>query len=576
MRTFIQTLIIGTTALFAHFASAATISWIPAVGNANIGDKITAALKIDSEGAGINAAQATIRFPKEMLEVLSVDKTDSAFSFWLEEPTFSNTDGIVSFVGGTPYGISGASIKVIGVTFVVKNAGIASLSFADTAITASDGSGTNVLSKTTDAAFTISATKEAATPLPAAPLVVTPPEQIIRPVVTAENTPRKPVLSVALYPDPTAWHNVSNIFSAKWDLPRDITDVSTAINKQPNFSPGTSEGLFDSKSFSAQSDGIWYLHLRFKNTIGWGETAHYRIAVDTKAPLPFIIDSSESASSDNPSPVLSFKASDALSGLREYQIKIDNGAWVTIPLTEFKGSRQIDPLAPGMHQITIRAFDLAGNSIESGISAEILPIPSPSIVFVTERLFSDETKGLTIQGTALPDTEILLTLASTDGVVVEERTIKADTRGNWEYTYSNPLRNDIYRATIINRDARGARSLPIESPEIRVAERPIIQFGSFSLGKNGAITLLILILAGGFASGYVFYRARRERTTLRVSLAESDAAKVFKVIESDIDKLDNARTTHTPADDEFAVNDLREDVARMSGYLKKEIGKAKE
>lgn len=581
MRTIINIFIIGFVAFTAHIASAATLGWIPAVGGAGIGDKITTNLKIDSGGVGINAAQATIRFPKDMLEVVSINKEGSAFNFWLEEPTFSNTDGTISFVGGTPYGISGASIEVLKVTFVTKSAGIASLSFTDAAVTASDGSGANVLSKTTDAAFTIATTKEVATPLPAtvlpvAPLVVTPPAQIVRPVIPAENTPVRPNVKIALYPDATAWHNVSNIFIASWDLPRDITNISTTINKQPNFSPSTSEGLFDSKSFDALDDGIWYLHIRFRNTAGWGETAHYRLAVDTKAPLPFPVDSSESESSDNPSPILSFKTNDALSGILEYQIKIDNEAWTIIPLANFKGSWKIAPLAPGMHQITARAFDLAGNSIESSISLEVLPIPSPLIVFTTEKLYSDEAKGLTIQGTALPDTEIILALATIDGVLIEERVIKADTRGNWEYVYSSPLRNGTYQATIKNRDARGALSLPVESPEIRTMERPIIQLGGFSLGKNGAITLLLLLLAGGFTAGYLFFKVRRDRTALRVGLAESDAAKIFKMIEKDIDKLDTARASETTIDDEFATNKLRENVTKMSGYLKKEIDKAKE
>lgn len=581
MRTIINTFVIGLFAFTAHIASAATLGWVPAVGVAGIGDRITTNLKIDSEGVGINATQATIRFPKDMIEVVSIDKEGSAFSFWLEEPTFSNTDGIISFVGGTPYGVSGASIEVIKVTFVTKSAGNVLLSFTDSAVTASDGSGTNVLSKMIDAVFTIATTKETATPLPATtltapPLVVTPPEQIVRPTVPAENTPKRPTVRIALYPDATLWHNVSNIFIASWDLPRDITNVGTAINKQPNFSPSTSEGLFDSKSFDVLDDGIWYLHLRFKNTAGWGETAHLRIAVDTKAPLPFPVDSSESESSDNPSPVLSFKTSDALSGILEYQIKIDNEAWTIIPLADFKGSWKVSPLAPRMHQITIRAFDLAGNSIESSITAEVLPIPSPAIVFTTEKLYSDETKGLTIQGTALHDTEIILALTTDDGVLIEERTVSADARGNWEYIYSSPLRNGTYQATIKNRDARGALSLPVESPEIRVAERPIIQLGGLSLGKNGAITLLLLLLAGGFTAGHLFFKARRDRTAIRVGLAESDAAKIFKMIEKDIDKLDTARASETTIDDEFATNKLRENVSKMSGYLKKEISKAKE
>lgn len=579
MRTTITTFVMGISLFAAGTAHAAVLYWVPTSGEAKISDTITADLKIDSEGTGINAAQATIRFPQELLEVVSVEKSDSAFSFWLEEPSFSNTDGTISFVGGTPYGISGASIKVLTATFTVKRAGTATLAAADAAVTASDGTGTNVLSKTIDAAYTLVSVRETTIPLPETvakePTVVTPPRQIVRPVVPAKNTPGRPTVRIALYPDSTAWHNVSNIFTASWDLPRDITDVSTAVNNQPNYQPRTSEGLFESKPFPALQDGTWYLHVRFRNTEGWGETAHERIAIDTASPLPFTITSSEGESSDNPSPILSFETRDALSGLLEYQLRIEGAPWITIPLSGFNGSWKIDPLAPGMHQVTIRAVDRAGNSIESSIAYETLPIASPSIISATEQLFSDETKGLSVQGTALPDTEIILTLTRGE-ILIEERDIPVDAKGNWEYTYGEPLRNGTYTATIRNRDARGALSLAIESTDMRVMERPIIQFGKISVGKNGALVLLLLILAGGFTAGYLFFKKRREKIALRVALAESDAAKIFNVLNADVDKIDRARATETPSDDEFAVKKLREDVEKMSGYLKKAIGKAKE
>lgn len=164
-------ILIGLVAIFANTAQAATLFFTPDTGEFGLNKEIVVDLKIDSDGVGVNAGQATISFPKDMLEVKSVDKTDSAFNFWLEEPSFSNTDGVITFVGGTPYGISGASIKVLHITFLTKSAGIANITFVDSAVTASDGSGTNVLSKTNDAAFTVS---PASTPATITPAVVAP------------------------------------------------------------------------------------------------------------------------------------------------------------------------------------------------------------------------------------------------------------------------------------------------------------------------------------------------------------------------------------------------------------------
>lgn len=559
LRTIKFGILFGSIALFANTASAASLFFVPATGEFGVGSKITVDLKIDSEGAGLNAAQATIRFPKDTLTVTSIDKTGSTFNFWLEEPTFSNEEGVISFIGGTPYGISGASIQVIRVIFTSKGSGSAPLTIADAAITASDGSGTNILSKTNDSVFTISPTVTAAV------AAVPAPTQITREPAPAIGLPVKPVLTVPLYPAETEWHNVSNIFTAAWELPRDISSVRTALNKRPNFTPAEeSEGLFDNETFSALPDGTWYFHTRFANNIGWGPVAHYRIAVDTKPPLPFEITSTESETSDNPAPTFAFKASDALSGLNEYRIRIDNENWIIVPAKDFKGSYQLPLQNPGKHHLVIQAVDRASNSIENTADFETLPIALPTFTFVTDTLFSEESKGLTVKGTALPGTEILLSLKMGDAIIMNS-IVPVDTNGNWEFTISDPLRNGRYMASIQNRDARGALSLVVNSTEIQVT------------GKyTNIITVSFIVLMGALIGGWWFYKTRRERASLRLDVAESDTAKVFKMIEADVEKLNRARETPTTLDDEFAIQKMEENVKKMGGYIKEEIKRAKE
>lgn len=555
-------IVLGLMILFANTAEAASLFFVPATGEFGVGNTLTVDLKIDSEGVGLNAAQATIRFPKDTLTVSSIDKTGSTFSFWLEEPTFSNEDGVISFVGGTPYGVSGASIQVIHIVFTTKGSGSAPLTIADSAITASDGSGTNILSKTNDAVFTISpTTTKPATPAPAVPA----PKQITREPVPASGLPGKPVLTVPLYTDPTVWSNLSNIFTASWELPRDISGVKTTLNKQPNFTPAErSEGLFDNKAFSALSDGIWYLHMRFENSIGWGDTTHYRIAVDTQTPLPFEITPKESETSDNPTPTFVFKANDALSSIKEYRLKIDNEDWIVVSEKDFRGSYQLPHQNPGKHHLVVQAVDQAGNSIENSIDYETLPIASPTFTFVTDKLFSEEAKGLSVKGTALPSTEILLALKQGDTLITDS-TVSVDANGNWEFTFSDPLRHGRYIASIQNMDARGALSLVVDSPEMQVT------------GKYTNIILISFIaLAGVIIAGGFIYKRRRERTALRIDVAESDATKVFKMIEADVEKLNRARETATPVNTEFAIKKLEEDVKKMGGYVKEEIKRAKE
>lgn len=549
-------ILLGVVMLFANTAEAASLFFVPATGELGVGSKITVDLKIDSEGVGINAAQATIRFPKDTLTVTSIDKTGSIINFWLEEPTFSNADGVITFVGGTPYGISGASVQVLRVVFTSKGSGPASITIADAAITASDGSGTNVLSKTNDAVFTISPT--------AVSTVIPAPTQIKREPTPASGLPVKPVLTVPLYPSESAWHNASNIFNANWELPRDISGVKTSLNKQPGFVPsGESEGLFDNKTFSALTDGVWYLHIRFANNVGWGPTAHYRIAVDTQAPLPFEITSDTSDTSDNPTPILSFNANDALSGLNEYRIRIDNENWIDVTSKEFAGSYKLPVQNPGKHHLTILAVDNAGNSIENTIDYETLSIALPTFTFVTNKLFSDEPKGLTVRGTGIVSAEVVATLKK-DGAIITSKIVGVDAQGNWEAVFNDALRNGTYIVSIQSKDARGALSTHVISEDIQVT------------GKyTNLIILSFVALIVSLASGFFYYKKRRDRTALRLEVAESDVAKVFKMIEADVEKLKKADTTPTLADDEFIAQKLGENVKKMSGYIKDTIKRVK-
>jgi len=535
---------------------------------------MTIELRLDSEGVSFNAAQAVIRFPKDMLEVTALDKAESAFSFWLEEPQFSNTEGVISFTGGTPFGVSGGAVEVLKTEFLAKGTGSGTLSLTEAAITASDGSGTNILSKMNDAVITV-------VPQRIIPKVQKPqqkipePEQIIRKVVSSEKLPSKPVFKIPLYPEENRWYNLVAQFTASWDLPLDISGVSTALNKYPNSIPTEkSEGLFDNKTFASLLDGAWYLHMRFQNNLGWGPTAHYRLAIDTQPPLGFEINIPEGEKTDNPVPTLQFQTSDALSGLKEYQLRIGDGNLILIPAADFTGSFKLPLQAPGKRRVIVKAIDQAENSVENSMDIEILPIASPAITFITKELFSNEENGLAIKGTALPGINVLLSVFRED-TLVANTTARADEKGNWEFAFDQPFKNGRYILTAQSQDERGALSLVVKSLEVRVKSKPIIQIGKFQLGMGGALIFLLMVIAGGFGGGVWFYKKRQGRLALRLLVVKTDLVKVFKLIQDDIEKLQQAMGTSTKLDDEFIIKRLQENIKKMEGYLKKEIEKIK-
>jgi len=83
-------------------AAEASLFFSPSSGTYQKESTFSVEVKVNSDGASINAAQAKILFPSEKLEVKSISKTGSILIFWPEEPVFSNSKGEISFKGGIP------------------------------------------------------------------------------------------------------------------------------------------------------------------------------------------------------------------------------------------------------------------------------------------------------------------------------------------------------------------------------------------------------------------------------------------------------------------------------------------
>ncbi len=93
-------------------ASAADFNLAPASGTLGLNQEFSVHLHINSGEAVVNAAQATLTFPSNIVQVQSISKDSSIFNFWLQEPEFSNDAGTISFIGGTPNGVRGSSLQV--------------------------------------------------------------------------------------------------------------------------------------------------------------------------------------------------------------------------------------------------------------------------------------------------------------------------------------------------------------------------------------------------------------------------------------------------------------------------------
>ena len=104
----------------------------------------------------MNAASGAISFPPDKLEVISLSKTGSIFTLWVQEPLFSNSSGAVNFEGiALNPGFTGIGGKLITVNFKAKAAGAAVLNFSSGSVLANDGKGTNILANLGSAQFSL-------------------------------------------------------------------------------------------------------------------------------------------------------------------------------------------------------------------------------------------------------------------------------------------------------------------------------------------------------------------------------------------------------------------------------------
>ncbi|MBP6884016.1 MAG: hypothetical protein KBC06_02185 [Candidatus Pacebacteria bacterium] len=138
-------------------ANAATLSIAPSSSTVTNGNIVTVKVVVNTVGKYINNGEATIAFPTDLLDVVSITKSSSIFTLWVEEPTFSNNTGKIVFNGGVANpGFNGTNGTIASITFKTKKPGTASLIFTDGAVRENDGLGTDILTAKNSSSIVIS------------------------------------------------------------------------------------------------------------------------------------------------------------------------------------------------------------------------------------------------------------------------------------------------------------------------------------------------------------------------------------------------------------------------------------
>lgn len=550
--------------LFAQLAQAATIYPAPSSGSYNIGQSFSVGIFVSSADQAINAISGTLSFPADKLEVTSLSKSSSVMSLWVQEPSYSNSNGTVNFEGIilNP-GYTGSSGRVLTVNFRTKSAGSAPLTFSSGSVLANDGQGTNILSGFGSASFAV----EVPTSGPAA-------EQATTPSVTV-GTPPGPQITSITHPDSDAWYPVT-IPEFSWDVPAGTIATRLLVGEKPQASPSvTYVPAISSKTLDAMEDGIWYFHVQLRNSNGWGGVSHFRFQIDTHDPEHFSMTKVEVTDATDPTRSYQFDAEDATSGIGHYTIQIDDGEameWTD----DGEHIYQTPTLGPGRHTIIVNAVDKAGNFLTNFDEFVIEPLVAPTITDYPQELTNKDP--FVVKGQTYPNAQAIIWLKR-EATEPQNYIVKTDETGRFTFVAEEKLRDGIYQLWAEVVDERGARSEPTEKFKVLVQPTALWRFGTMTANVLSVLIpliALIFLLVVVVWYSYIKLRMLRSRVSREAGEAESVLHQEFRSLKrrlgthiARIEKTGKKRKL--TKEEEKIVTQLRKELDLVEYRISKEI-----
>ena len=560
---------VGLAFLFSIFlalpsaAQAASLYFSPASGSYSVGSALPVNIYVSSADQSMNAVSGAISFPSDKLELVSLSKTSSIITLWVQEPSFSNTVGTANFEGIVLNpGFTGSSGKIITLNFKVKAAGSAPLSFSSGSVLANDGKGTNILANLGGSQFSLGGAVSAGEEPAAAPSL-------------PAGVPSAPEISSPTHSDFDKWYSL-NEAKFIWQIPSGVTGVRLSADAVPYstptviYSPAINEK--DLKNFD---DGILYFHAQFRNSSGWGRTSHFKFRIDTQKPNKFDITKIEQKDLTEPTVKFIFDAKDEGSGIDYYEIQIDDG--------KVKGWRddgthryEISALVPGKYTLTVKAVDKAGNTLANSAKFIIEALESPKITEYQKEMQSGEP--LIVRGSTYSNSKLTIWLQKENNNP-KSFTVESDQDGKFTFVADERLGDGIYKMWAEVIDERGARSLPTEKITIAVVKSATLRIGSWAINFLAvAIPLIALIIIFFFMLWYSWRRYSLLRKRLRKEVGEAESAlhKAFDLLKEDIrEQVKMFEKTKTKRElteeEEKVIKQFKKHLDIAEKFVKKEI-----
>ena len=478
-------------------AFAADLTLTPSVGQFEVGQSFTVDVYVTNNTQAINAVSGTLTFPTDTLTVRSISKDGTIIKLWAEEPTFSNANGSVRFEGVilNP-GFSGSRGKVVSLSFSAKKAGNANVIFSNGQVLANDGQATNVVGSLGNGSYSVSVATEEEPTTTSTPVVV---------------TSSKPELTSPTHPDQNAWY-ASRDVTFEWQLPRGVTAVRTLYDTSASSRPTkVYDPAIKERSFTADGDDVYYMHVQFKDEQGWGDIAHYRFQIDTKAPSSLKATFPDGAVTSHPKPSVSIIATDALSGIEAYDMVVDDTATTTYKPQE-NNLYALPEQPAGKHTVTIYARDKAGNTTKLALDYTIIAITVPTITDYTKHAELGDVVKVT--GTTYPQSVVEVIYFNTKSEELYKDTTTSDVDGNFSLLWAKKLPLGVYEMKVRVMDSKGASSAYSVPHVVTVERQSYVQIGMFVMNWLSLILILVIattcVLATLWYSFIQFNRFRRK------------------------------------------------------------------
>lgn len=512
-------------------AAGASFLFSPASGSYTVGSSFNISVMLNSGGGiGINAGEATVSFPKDLLQVKSLSQTGSIFELWTAKPSFSNNNGTISFGGGLPDVYKGSAGKIFTISFSALKEGTANLSFSGGVITARDGLGTNVYSGAGSGKYTITPKKA----------VETPPTDTTKPPAggTGETTapgmlPPAPEINSATHPNQDQWYS-KNTLSLDWRLLSSITGVSFILTDGASSTPGTkSDGIVESKTYEKLEDGKYYFHLHLQNKSGWGPIARRHALIDVTPPQNLKMELDNGGDATNPTPLLKISAEDKTSGLKKYKLTVNKLDKELEAKNYIAEPYQLEPLLPGNYTALITAYDQADNSATSSLNFVVEALKPPMITDIPKEIKTGE--DFTVRGVSFYPLENIKLFVSSNGAEPKVYDTKTDENGDWSYYHQERLAKGNYQIWAKVVKANGAESFNSLKQILYVVSPSIITAYGLYIIILLVIIIIVLVL-------YVIYLRKtfaeeKKRILLETLEAKKKVNEIFVALQEEVDEL---------------------------------------